>query len=402
MTITFSNLYPFFDEGDYLAFNQDVRVAVNQGSFESGFDHYLRFGQFENRVAAFSGTAGNDVIRGFGNFRYLFPTAYEIISTDPYDSRVIGTGTGEIDILIGGPGADHFGLAAYITPSTPNAVQLYLGEGDNDYALIQNFGFATDSIELAGSPADYSQEVINGSLHIYNRNPRDLVAIVEGVTAPMTVVERPLFGSTTEDGTFFLGSVNNFDEVDYLAFNPDVREALAIGAFTSAYEHYVQFGQFEGRAATFVGTVGNDVISSFGNGPRYIYPTAYELVSADPFDYRLVGTGTGEVDILIGAPGPDNFALAAFTVPSAPATPFYVGQGDNDYALIRNFERGVDSIEVFGSIENYRQEVVQGNLNLYLSSAGDDLVAILEGVTAPLSQIQPAFFEANEGTIFLG
>jgi len=39
-----------------------------------------------------------------------------------------------------------------------------------------------------------------------------------------------------------------FDEHYYLATNPDVAAAVAAGKFGSGYDHYVQYGQFEGRS----------------------------------------------------------------------------------------------------------------------------------------------------------
>jgi hypothetical protein len=41
-----------------------------------------------------------------------------------------------------------------------------------------------------------------------------------------------------------------FDADAYLEANPDVAEAIATGVITSAHEHYVEHGYFEGRART--------------------------------------------------------------------------------------------------------------------------------------------------------
>lgn len=41
----------------------------------------------------------------------------------------------------------------------------------------------------------------------------------------------------------------DFDEAAYLTANPDVAEALARGLFSSAQQHYEQYGRFEGRAS---------------------------------------------------------------------------------------------------------------------------------------------------------
>jgi glycosyltransferase involved in cell wall biosynthesis len=43
----------------------------------------------------------------------------------------------------------------------------------------------------------------------------------------------------------------DFDEVTYLLLHPDIAEQVAAGNFHSGYEHWVRFGQREGRAARF-------------------------------------------------------------------------------------------------------------------------------------------------------
>ncbi|KJZ39630.1 radical SAM protein [Pseudomonas sp. B21-040] len=42
-------------------------------------------------------------------------------------------------------------------------------------------------------------------------------------------------------------SAENFDETQYFQSNPDVLSAVISGAFSSAYQHYLLFGRFEGR-----------------------------------------------------------------------------------------------------------------------------------------------------------
>jgi hypothetical protein len=39
-----------------------------------------------------------------------------------------------------------------------------------------------------------------------------------------------------------------FNEVEYLAANPDVALPVEQGAFISGYKHYVEYGKSEGRA----------------------------------------------------------------------------------------------------------------------------------------------------------
>ncbi len=42
-----------FDEQGYLRQNPDVEELVSQGKYRSGYEHYVRFGQYENRPGAF-------------------------------------------------------------------------------------------------------------------------------------------------------------------------------------------------------------------------------------------------------------------------------------------------------------------------------------------------------------
>ncbi len=42
-----------FDEQEYLRQNRDVAELVRQGKFNSGYEHYTKYGQYENRRGAF-------------------------------------------------------------------------------------------------------------------------------------------------------------------------------------------------------------------------------------------------------------------------------------------------------------------------------------------------------------
>jgi len=52
-----------FDEDAYLACNPDVRQAVAAGQFSSGLDHFMKFGQRENRPGVAVDPAGGDATR---------------------------------------------------------------------------------------------------------------------------------------------------------------------------------------------------------------------------------------------------------------------------------------------------------------------------------------------------
>ncbi|NES69492.1 MAG: hypothetical protein F6K24_31850 [Okeania sp. SIO2D1] len=44
--------FKIFDEQEYLRQNPDVRNAIRRGEFQSAYDHYLKHGQYENRQGA--------------------------------------------------------------------------------------------------------------------------------------------------------------------------------------------------------------------------------------------------------------------------------------------------------------------------------------------------------------
>lgn len=168
--------FEFFNEQVYLLAYPDVEAAVTDGTYSSGLQHYIDYGQYEQtRVGFFLGTSGNDIITGEG-------VGNKVIAGVPFDALSGGAptvGVGEVDTLIGGQGMDVFTLG-YPIASAPQ--QFYVGSGNADYALIQNFQQFEDSIVLSGTPQDYSFQTVNGSLNI-STAAGDLVGIVEGVSS---------------------------------------------------------------------------------------------------------------------------------------------------------------------------------------------------------------------------
>ena len=153
-----------FREDIYLLAYPDVANAVKAGRFSSGWDHYTQFGQFEPRAALFTGTSGSDRITAFGE-------ATVVAGVDPIATPRGNAGAGQIDTLIGGSGLDLFFLGDY-----------YVGGGNTDYAVIQNFNrFNFDLIGVTGKPSDYKFNVVNGNTNI-STTSGDLVAVVQGVT----------------------------------------------------------------------------------------------------------------------------------------------------------------------------------------------------------------------------
>ncbi|MFB2893557.1 hypothetical protein ACE1CI_11655 [Aerosakkonemataceae cyanobacterium BLCC-F50] len=196
-----------FNEQSYLLRNPDVARVIGVADpttgvveFNSGYEHYIRFGQFENRTLFFSGTSGNDVVTSFGgsgNTSLVTGVNYVPLSVNPIDYTFRSTGVGEIDTLTGGSERNQFTLGFGRSPSNPNPVQLYVGGGNADYALIRNFTRGFDTIQLTGSINDYNQQVSGNNLTISTRNGNDLVAIVEGITSPLSLAGANAVNTTT-------------------------------------------------------------------------------------------------------------------------------------------------------------------------------------------------------------
>ena len=86
--------------------------------------------------------------------------------------------------------------------------------------------------------------------------------------------------------------------------------------------------------------------------------------------------GVGEFDTLLGSPGRNVFYLGD----NAKENPvdFYLGKGDKDYALIRNFDpTSEDAVYLAGKPEDYTFKTINGSVNI---SKGGDLIGIVEGV----------------------
>jgi hypothetical protein len=186
-------------------------------------------------------------------------------------------------------------------------------------------------------------------------------------------------------------SPGSFDEQYYRQTYPDVATAIGAGTFSSGLQHYIRYGQFEtNRTALFTGSSGNDTVVSFGAVTGISGVNAgndLRIVNNDGYiNFRGGDIGKGQVDTLIGGSGQDIYYLGGERQIStysfySPET-FYIGGGNSDYAVVKNFEPGKDSIVLAGGglTANYRFQAVNGNLNI--SNFSGDLVAIVEGITS--------------------
>lgn len=180
-----------FNEELYLLANPDVSDLIKQGKYKSGLDHYNQVGQTaikpdgEHYGSFFTGTSGNDTVvgQGVGEHAHFAGVDFEIVSgtDDPFPLRPKSIGKGEIDVLVGTKeGSNEFLLGSFITAVNPKAECFYIGQGNVDFATIQNFTKSKDVIVLAGKPDQYQWQSTGGNIRI-STTSGDLVAIVEGI-----------------------------------------------------------------------------------------------------------------------------------------------------------------------------------------------------------------------------
>jgi hypothetical protein len=380
----------FFIEDAYLEANPDVSAAVTAGQYQSGFDHFINVGIYENREVVYQGTEGDDYISPSGNsFVFGVPVTKFDLETETFE--VSSTGAGQVDELDSSSGANRFVLGAQGSP-------FYVGSGDADYAKIPAFDTQEDSLLLAGSLSDYTLEYAGNNLKISTKEG-DLVAIVtEGVTDE-SITSRPLelkaFTGSNPDGFTSLLSLENeffaenvepaFYAPYYSVQNPDVDALIAEGKYTSYYDHFLKAGQFEQREDTFFqGTEADDTLFSIGWESILVGVPITDAEYEEGLDVVPVNTGTGQIDTLIGN-GVDQketiFVLGNGTVLNETSQTFYLGEGDADYALIQNFQNR-DRIYLGSDVSEFTLETIDGDV--HISKAGD-LVAIVEDRTELLS-----------------
>ena len=181
----------------------------------------------------------------------------------------------------------------------------------------------------------------------------------------------------------------SFWEPRYLINNPDIAPFVNSGALITGREHYFKFGQFEQRrSATFVGSPDNDILTGVGVGNVRLMGVEVDYAGASESD------GSNEADTLIGGPGRDTFVLGEILLGSklgiGGTKTFYIGPG---FATIRNFTQGQDRIELSGdSLDNYILVPTNNNRDLVIQRKGlpfaqngvsqtspSDTIAVIQG-----------------------
>ena len=107
-----------------------------------------------------------------------------------------------------------------------------------------------------------------------------------------------------------------------------------------------------------------------------------DSLNGDEGDDILTGTdniavGLGEIDSLTGGGGADLFILGDAN------QAYYGTQGNLDYAIIKDFNASLDTIQLYGSSSNYQTSLQGDAVFLYMTQGGgQDLTAIFEDTTS--------------------
>lgn len=324
--------------------------------------------QYADRI---TGTLGNDVLKGSGG-----------------DDVFVASGG--VDTIEGGEGIDTLegldlgtlstgltldwssGIVTLPNGSTVSVEQMtgLLGTlGGDSFTggrFNDSFSGGAGNDTLNGGAGD---DVLNGGIGtdtVVGGEGSDALEIDYGLYDAGQILQ----GSPTLSGTSYSGTYsgkrtsNGAQETDAVTFSGIERFNIAGTKF----------------ADTFAGGVGNDVLR--GNGGN-------DTLSGGEGNDTLIGVatysatpGAGEIDTLTGGAGKDEFWLGTSN------KAFYTVAGNDDYAIITDFNRQDDVIRLKGAKDGYRLDsngalgiagtAIYGRNNV---SGADDLVAIVKDVT---------------------
>ena len=304
---------------------------------------------FLSSTSAPIGAAGSDVLHGSqGEDRF--------VGVDPDSSF---PGRGEVDVLIGLPGADTFvlgglGKVYYVDP---------LGQSARSYAAIQDFEKGDKIVLVCDEMGEYSLKNCSVGLS----------------EATCIYYDR--------DG---IAGVGLTDELIAMVQGPDALRLDLMDASTFIWD-------IPGSAIDATGSATNDILIGTDAADKLIGKAGGDVIIGAMGNDQLIGVnqsdpipGRGEVDVLIGAPGADTFVLGA-----AGLTYYLdpIGLSSNSYAAIQDFENG-DKISLTGNKAEYvlldRLIGVSPATCIYFNRDGapgvgaqDDLIAAVQG---PASQ----------------
>jgi Ca2+-binding RTX toxin-like protein len=370
----------------------------------AGNDFFLSGGDGNDSV---NGGAGNDRLFGDnGNDTLLGGTNDDFINGGNGNDSLLG-GSG-IDILLGGAGNDQlFGEDGSDTLISREGNDTLLGGSGNDILLggdgdDQLLGGGGDDQLFGGTgvdTADYLNATAGVTVDLgtgtaIGGDGNDVLFNIEQVFG--SSFNDSLIGGGSSDtlsgrggnDTLLGGDSDDFldgQEGNDLVLGEDGNDSL----FGGAGNDQVEGGEGDDR---LLGGVGNDTLLG---GPGNDVLIGVDTNGSD-------SPGLGEVDILTGGTGEDQFLLGDTT------NVFYDdNSGSNgfaDYATISGFNSNEDTIQIKGTLGDYRLQTVGANTRVFLDKSGgelDELVGVVQASSLRLDSNDFLFYEkedARQGT----
>ncbi|MGD1932183.1 MAG: beta strand repeat-containing protein [Leptolyngbyaceae cyanobacterium] len=216
-------LAELFDEIYYLAQNPDIAAAVAQGTFATGYDHFVQFGITEGRN----------------------PSAY-------FDEAFYRAHNADVAAAIAN-GSLSSGLMHYLSfghwenrdPSALFDASDYLLNNPDVSTAVASGAFASGFehfIEFGDYEGRLSTLLFEEAF--YQQQNADVAAAVQAGAIASGFEHFISFGQ--QEGR---APSSFFNESAYLSGHSDVAAAVQAGAFSSGFEHYALFGRAEGRVA---------------------------------------------------------------------------------------------------------------------------------------------------------
>ncbi|MEP0869201.1 GDSL-type esterase/lipase family protein [Trichocoleus desertorum AS-A10] len=294
-----SNL--LFDSFFYLKQNADVRAAIASGAIKSAWDHFVNFGQYENR-----------------NTSALFdPTFYLEQNLDVRAAIASGAIKSAWDHFVNFGQYENRNASALFDPT------FYLEQNLDVKAAVENniFTSAWHHFVSFGQYEDRAPSTLFDPTFYLEQNP-DVKAAVENNIFTSAWHHFVSFGQYEDRAPSTL-----FDPTFYLEQNPDVKAAVENGEIGSALDHFVIFGFEENRLgaqprnpieviAPTANLSSDDITINLTNTFTVTYTdnVAIDVASIDGSDIRVVGpNGFEQLATLVSVDAEDNDSSARAT-----------------------------------------------------------------------------------------
>ncbi len=222
-TTTVTSQNPLFDEHYYLMEYPNVAAAVADGQFATGYDHYIKYGQYE----------------GYNPNPYWNESWY--LKQNPDVAAAVRAGkvsSGFMQYYLYGQYEGRGGLLYYDNT--------YYLDNNPDVGAAISAGSVTSGFEhfVLFGQYDGRSPILYYDNSLYIADNQDIVPFITGQPFTSAYEQYILYGQ-------YEGRIASdlYDEQTYLTDNPDVAAAVMDGEFPDGFQHWLEYGQYEGRTA---------------------------------------------------------------------------------------------------------------------------------------------------------